>query len=291
MALIIIMIIGLCCSLLGGKALYQAHSFDFDDVVVIENGMTVPENDGKYILAYGTITNEGKATDPLFEISVETPLLLRQSEMKQYIRPSSTAHGTPTIAFSADAEGGFEMDNGEHYSNPSFPSEYKSKVFYSDCITVSNGNLELSGEFVEPITYSSYIHFEGWEPIPKTNVTTLPECRVEDFKLEGSSYSKHLGRLHDIGDMNIYYTGYLASDLETREFSFFGKQENGKLVHDGIASCTFNKQITISELEDEMLETGNTGGIFALILGLVMFWIPLIIMLVLHAKDKKEIKN
>lgn len=285
MRFIICGLLGFACIFLGIKALVQASTFPVDEVVVIENGKTSKENEGKYILAYGHITNETETKDKTFGVKAKSPVLCRTTMMEQYIRPSSNSSlKRPVISYSAQAEGSFSVDD-IHYSNPSFPKDYKSKVFTSKKVTLDHGNFTISGEFLEPLTYGSYIYFKKWKGSKQVAVTELPTPKASDFSLSkgGLSYVRSSGK--EVGSLSISYSMIDENELKDWKFSFLGKQENGVLVSKGLAHRIYDREITMQELEKEL--KSPTGGIVAIVIGLIFLGV-MALPLILDAVDARK---
>lgn len=290
MKVIVLTILGFLCFALGAKGLNQAKDFDPNEVVIIEDGITSEENEGKTLLVIGYITNNGLAKDEYFGVTVRTPVLKRTGVMCQYLRPSANKadHGYPDIGYSENSEGDFTQANVSYW-NPSFDSEYKSKVFYSDDITVNNGNLQIDGKFVENMFHSDYIYFENLEP--KTlRVKQLNNPKVEGFVNMDNHYFYDSGHAKDIGDIDISYDGLAPSFLEETEVSILGVQENGKLVSSGIADKIYNRRMSIEEIDASIQSTAKSGGATAFILGTIFLIYPGIMLFIIikEAADKKD---
>ena len=64
---------------------------EIEAATVVENAQILPENDGKLVVVTGAVTmEEDVVTDPLFGISVPSPILIRQVQMYQWVEYRET---------------------------------------------------------------------------------------------------------------------------------------------------------------------------------------------------------
>lgn len=84
------------------------------------------------------------AKDDRYGIEVDSPILIREVEMVQYYQ---NENGEAELVFA-----NYPIDSFDNYSNPEFPKDIQSKVFYSDDIKFAG--YELNEGVINAIAYS-----------------------------------------------------------------------------------------------------------------------------------------
>ncbi len=236
------------------------------------------------------------AEDEYFDIFVDSPVLIREVQMYQYVKDNK-GHGSlypnATVVASTDEEDvyvkkafvaeekpdikGNDITTGLEvlYENPSFPEEIREQTF---CGTVSIGDegILLSDEMIEKLGYEDYVDFKDKPqlysaPIPSND--DISNLNVDNAPVYFSGDIEK----PQIGDIMVSW--YTIEPIELKEEYTAGGvlSENVLQPHEeGIFFYDYRK--TKDEIS-EQFETGNKGvGIGILIVGLVMIAIPVAMM-------------
>lgn len=100
----------------------------------------------------GPLTVESGAEDPDFDISVDSPVLIRKVEMYQYIAVGRDQY---TRDFSERYERNLGAEKNDIYKNPQFPKGLESELFFGK---VRIGDVLLGKEYLKNF---SYPYFRG----------------------------------------------------------------------------------------------------------------------------------
>ena len=102
--------------------------------------------------------------DPDFDISVDSPVLIRKVEMYQYIAVGRDQY---TRDFSERYERNLGAEKNDIYKNPQFPKGLESELFFGK---VRIGDVLLGKEYLKNFSYSSYVNFSEQPEIYPVNV-------------------------------------------------------------------------------------------------------------------------
>ena len=203
------------------------------NMIEIEDARLKPENDGKLVLVNGKIeTEEDFLKDPMFNISVHTPILIRDVQMLQWYESESTEEIRNSDGDLVDRKvyeyekmwanylikSGSFRESYSHKNPVSMP--YESKTFKG---TVHIGDFYLSEKHMELIRKKA-----------KIAVTELSDDIAERYNLrvdEKCYTNVNKGDSAKIGDIRISFF-YVDPDILS-EATIFAKQNGNTFVESG----------------------------------------------------------
>lgn len=156
---------------------------------------------GDIDVATGGLTVLEKPQDDRFGVTADGPILIRKVEMYQYIKEGDKA----VKAFSDKKERDFETKH-DAYTNPKFPVNPKSDIFYGK-VTIGDSGLLLAEDVLKPFTFLQYNHFEK-QPT-RTVVSGLADGTpaLGLFPVDDSTYGPKHAPEWVIGDVRVtWYT-------------------------------------------------------------------------------------
>lgn len=230
----------------------------FADAIPVEDGGYNEENEGRFVCVTGTPELVKAPSDPLTGVSADGFVLLRSAEMYQYYISDDMVY----MGFVASSAEDIAGKNGERYNNPAFPEGFRNAVI--------TGSVRIGGyELDESYLLSMADFFDGFEDghelLPVTKLKKFPN----EFGLipSGEFYMNSSEDKNRIGDLRLSYR-YMPVD-SFGEMTFFGIQENGRLVNaDGKGYMT-DRAVSPSETDAASGEEAlNTAKGFFLLAGI-----------------------
>lgn len=236
---------------------------------------------GELALFTGSLELVEGAEDPLFDIYVDSPVLIRKVEMYQNYTDSAgyvqqDFFDSKKTVLEKDLNDSYAKDASSFYKNPSFPSDMKSEVFYGK-VRIGDEDIYLSEEYLHKFSMGSYIDFE------KENrhqaISGLEDGpRVKDLvPYDDYSYATVGGRYWEVGDLLVTWYGYDPADF-AEVYTAAGDLE-GDIIGPKEDSYSFfyDKILTLEEIDQQfrsrMYKTGiGLGVVGGLVLILSAFF-------------------
>jgi len=212
----------------------------------------------------GPLTVESGAEDPDFDISVDSPVLIRKVEMYQYIAVGKDQY---TRDFSERYERNLGAEKNDIYKNPQFPKGLESELFFGK---VRIGDVLLGKEYLEKFSYSSYGNFSEQPEIYPVNVEEGGSKRFGLELLDPYTYATPGGGEWGIGDLKVSW--YAVDDSGfARSYTAVGIVRDGVLSEGDDSSLYFyDREISKEELSRKNEEGDRQAGIGMILVGLLL---------------------
>jgi len=222
----------------------------------------------------GPLTVESGAEDPDFDISVDSPVLIRKVEMYQYIAVGRDQY---TRDFSERYERNLGAEKNDIYKNSQFPKGLESELFFGK---VRIGDVLLGKEYLKNFSYSSYVNFSEQPEIYPVNVEEGGSKRFGLELLDPYTYATPGGgewgigdfkvKKWDIGDLKVSW--YAVDDSGfARSYTAVGTVRDGVLSEgDGSSLYFYDREISKEELSRENEEGDRRVGIGMILVGLLL---------------------
>lgn len=158
-----------------------------------------------YKIISGKISYSNKPVDEKFNVTVDSPILIRNVEMVQF---NKAENGEVEKVFA-----NYEIGSFGNYENPKFPEDIKNEVYYCD---LSINDYALSQKIVKEIAYD--------EKVEKIRLENLPEIDDPNF-IKLDDYYVSASNEWQIGELRISYY-YIDSNVV---FDLICKYKNNSL--------------------------------------------------------------
>ncbi len=230
---------------------------------------------GRLEIFTGSLELVEGAEDPLFDIYVDSPILIRKVEMYQNYTDSAgyvqqDFFDSKKTVLERDLNDSYAKDASSLYKNPPFPGDMKSEVFYGK-VRIGDEDIFLSDKYLHKFSLGSYIDFE------KDNrhqaVSGLEDGpRVKDLvPLDDYSYATVGGRYWEVGDLLVTWYGYDPADF-AEVYTAAGDLEGNIIGPKGDSySFFYDKILTLDEIDEQFRSRMYKTGIgLGLVGGLVL---------------------
>ena len=210
----------------------------------------------------GPLTVESGAEDPDFDISVDSPVLIRKVEMYQYIAVGKDQY---TRDFSERYERNLGAEKNDIYKNPQFPKGLESELFFGK---VRIGDVLLGKEYLKKFSYPSF--FSEQPEIYPVNVEEGGSKRFGLELLDPYTYATPGGREWSIGDLKVSW--YAVDDSGfAGSYTVVGTVRDGVLSEgDGSSLYFYDREISKEELSRKNEEGDRQVGIGMILVGLLL---------------------
>ena len=230
--------------------------------VYVEDGKVLPENEGKIVIVAGKL----EAVNPLVDeiTGVELPGVIAKRTVERYEKVSnSDDEGT---SYTLEWKNTILGKDNEFNDVVSSVLIAESKVGE---FTIDNNALH---HVAVGTPYSNFdsqaLHQRGYTIYPKTNVTYVSKI---DFMPEGneaynSSFTRNgISKVYYMDYENAPRISYVTQRGESSEYTFIGKQQNGKLMYDKSLGMqpAFDGLQNPSELSERVKSGGMIGAYVA----------------------------
>ncbi len=209
----------------------------------------------------GPLVIQKGATDPDFGITVNSPILIRNVQMYQYIEDGDGIRKSFSSYHEPDVE--TELLT---FSNPEFPAEPREALFFGE-VAIGEDELLLSNELVGKFALDAYIYFRDQPP------KSLVEVRGHDevFGLEPVSrhyYASSAGKPWRIGDVRVRWFAVNPANFAPL-YTVAGTVQDGIIGdYDQVANL-YDREIDLATVTEEF-GTGNFWtGIILIVVGVV----------------------
>ena len=184
----------------------------------------------------GPLTVESGAEDPDFDISVDSPVLIRKVEMYQYIAVGRDQY---TRDFSERYERNLGAEKNDIYKNPQFPKGLESELFFGK---VRIGDVLLGKEYLKKFSYPSF--FSEQPEIYPVNVEEGGSKRFGLELLDPYTYATPGGREWSIGDLKVSWYAVDDSGFAV-SYTAVGTVRDGVLSEgDGSSLYFYDREIS-----------------------------------------------
>jgi|GEM_PF-6509038 len=250
---------GLLLFVFGIKSGFADYSY-INTAAYINDGHVDSGNEGKFVIASGSIKAKGIASDTDFSVIAEgSPFLKRRIEMFQVYL---TSNKILSWKWSQNKEPNVEIGN-QYYTNPAFPNEPKAKVSYVPA-TIGNGNLLLGEDFLNALSVDKYYNFTDYEPV---QISGLSENGGKKYGLESDEnrYITSKEKPHK-GDIAV---SFFASDPnQLKEFTVLGIQKDGVIITSkDDKSQIWDRLLTKDEVASSMKNNGTKASVIMSVIG------------------------
>lgn len=207
------------------------------------------------------------ATDPDFDIYVDSPVLIRKVEMYQYLSKDSQ---TVTTDFSERHEASQKVEEfGQErtLSNPLFPSEPKATVFFGK-VEIGDSGLLLGNELLNKFSLGSYVDFER-QP-RKLPVSGLADRgSVFGLKpLDDYTYATPGGEYWEVGDLRVTWYAVDPNDFADL-YTAIGVVDQGVIGDEDHPSWIFDRAVDAADVVEDFSTGNRTTGIVLIAVGVV----------------------
>lgn len=227
--------------------------------------------ENRYVVAAGNVVWNGEATDDLFGISVNSPLLIRKVETVQWYK---SRNDEVYLTLSDKQLPDFEYD-GKSYTNPQLNTQYTTEFFTAD---TTLAGLKVSSSLISQLAGGTGTDFSS--QIPMVTIDELPFGAGEVAGLDrfGSFYATP-GDEWQPGDIVVSFS-YLDPAM-TGEYTIFALCENGQLVEDGESGyIIWDKLMTADDITATVTDKSpaqvrilTASGAILLLAGILLFLI------------------
>ena len=280
---IIFIVIAIILAIVGFSSTNTSKQTDvISKAVYVEDGKVLPENEGKIVIVPGKL----EAVTPLVDkiTGVELPGVIAKRTVERYEKVQNS-----------------DEDNGTYYT-----LEWKNTILgkdneFSDVVSSSLIAEAKIGEFTidnnalhhvavgKPFTDFDYqvVNQRGYNVHPTTSVTYISKMYFmpagnQDYN---STMQYNGKKVYYMDYENIPRISYVTQRDESGEYTFIGKQQNGKIMYDkdlGMQAA-FDGLQNPTQLAERVESGGMTGAIVAW--ALAAFFV---LLAVLGMRKKKE---
>ena len=210
-------------------------------------------------------TVEG-AYDEAFDIGVESAILIRKVEMYQYVVDKDKTN-VVTTDFSDKHEPSQDTDEG-YLTNPDFPDNIKSEVFYGK-VQIGEDGLYLSDRILEKFSFDDYVNIKNQpEKIPVGGLEDGPNCLGLE-PLDDYTYCTIGGDYFEVGDLRVTWYGIDPAELEGI-YTAVGGVKDGVIGDNEHIVDIYDKEISQDEVVEGYKGGNKTMGIVLIVIGLIL---------------------
>ncbi len=232
------------------------------------------------------------AEDTDFDIYVDSPVLVRDVQMYQYVSDSrgygAIYPNAPIVgedddsyiktAFSSSYQPGMtgkEILTGlkVDFKNPPFPKEIKSKVFCGE-VSIGDEGILLNNEVIEKLSYKSYDRFNSETQLYPVGGLAGGEDVLGLSPYDDFTYLSGDGEDLKIGDIKV--TWYTINPAELKdEYTVAGIVSGNVLENSKRGGVLFyDYKRSVKEIKKEFNSSNTIIGIIIALVGLVCIAIP-----------------
>lgn len=250
-----------------GVALFGASYYLYNNynnmpktTFVEDNNYHVEYNDNSsssadLVMLKGKLTVKIPPEDPITGVKATYPILIRKVEMYQYFMDGEKA----MVGWKESPIKSFTSPKGNKFSNPSFPSNLRSKTFYGVNV-IDNGNLKIDDRFLykdlDLKKYEKQLYY----------LSNLPADRLpEGFVHKKNHYLKESNHKQKVGSIRISYK--VLNHKELPAFTIIGQQKNKMLSRNGNDSRFYDSPMELEAIKKTYTQDAPHAAAGAMLFG------------------------